>query len=59
MDAIAARADFNTETVVITDLDLVTLEEVRSMGSVRNLRDRRTDLYTLEATEPVQVIRVS
>jgi predicted amidohydrolase/ribosomal protein S18 acetylase RimI-like enzyme len=59
MDAGAARADFNTETVVISDLDLVTLEEVRAMGSVRPLRDRRTDLYTLEARDPVQVIRVS
>lgn len=57
-DAIAGRADFNTETVVISDLDLVTLEEAREMGSVRPLRDRRTDVYSLEATNPVQVVRV-
>jgi predicted amidohydrolase/ribosomal protein S18 acetylase RimI-like enzyme len=59
MDAVAAIADFSSETVVISDLDLVVLEEVREMGSVRPLRDRRRDLYTLEARQPVEVIRVS
>lgn len=58
-DAIAGRADFNTETVVISDLDLVTLEEVREAGSVRPLRDRRSDLYTLEGRTPVEIVRVS
>jgi len=58
-DATAAVADFNTETVVISDLDLVALEEAREMGSVRPLRDRRTDLYSVEAKTPVEVIRVS
>jgi predicted amidohydrolase/GNAT superfamily N-acetyltransferase len=56
-DGIAAVADSNTETVVITDLDLVSLEEAREMGSVRPLRDRRLDLYHLEATTPVQIVR--
>ncbi|MBW2508045.1 MAG: bifunctional GNAT family N-acetyltransferase/carbon-nitrogen hydrolase family protein [Deltaproteobacteria bacterium] len=56
-DAIAAKADFNTETVVISDLDLGTLEQVRELGSVRPLRDRRPDLYTISAKVPVEVVR--
>jgi predicted amidohydrolase len=56
-DAIAAKADFNTETVVISDLDLGALEQVRELGSVRPLRDRRPDLYQIAPREPVEVIR--
>ncbi len=55
--AIAAMADFNGETVVISDLDLSALEQVREMGSVRPFRDRRPDLYTLEAKSPIKVVR--
>lgn len=58
-DAIAAKADFNTETVVISDLDLGTLEQVRELGSVRPLRDRRPDLYSISPRVPVEVIRTS
>lgn len=58
-DAIAAKADFNTETVVISDLDLGTLEQVRELGSVRPLRDRRPDLYTISPKVPVKVIRTT
>ncbi len=58
-DAIAGTADFNSETVVISDLDLVVLEETREMGSVRPLRDRRLDIYGVAAKQPVEVIRVS
>ena len=56
-DAIAAKADFNTETVVISDLDLGALEQVRELGSVRPLRDRRPDLYHIAPREPVKIIR--
>jgi predicted amidohydrolase/GNAT superfamily N-acetyltransferase len=57
--AIAAIADFNSETVVISDLDLVALEEAREQGSVRPLRDRRTDLYTIAAKTPIEIVRVA
>lgn len=56
-DAVAAAADTNTETVVITDLDLSALEQAREAGTVRPLRDRRRDLYSVEAVTPVEVIR--
>ena len=57
-EALAASADFNSETVVISDLDLVALEEARQQGSVRPLRDRRTDLYTLTSRHPIDIVRV-
>ncbi len=56
-NAVAAKADFNSETVVISDLDLGALEQAREMGSVRPLRDRRADLYSVESKAPVEVIR--
>ena len=47
-DAIAAEATPNTEMSLIADLDLQKLETVRHKGSVRNVRDRRLELYKLE-----------
>jgi predicted amidohydrolase/GNAT superfamily N-acetyltransferase len=57
-DGIAAKADPNAETVVISDLDLGALEQAREMGSVRPLRDRRPDLYRLESVSEVEIVRV-
>jgi predicted amidohydrolase/GNAT superfamily N-acetyltransferase len=56
-DAIAAQADSNSETVIISDLDLGALEQAREMGSVRPLRDRRPDLYRIEPVRPIEIIR--
>lgn len=53
---IAGVADFNSETVVITDLDLSALENQRELGSVRPLRDRRTDLYDVQLKCPIETI---
>ena len=47
-DAIAAEATPNTEMALIADLDLDKLDEIRRSGSVRNLKDRRLDLYQLQ-----------
>lgn len=58
-DAVAARSHSDTETVVIGDLDLAVLQDVREVGSVRPLRERRPDLYALSAKDPVQIVRVS
>ncbi|CAA6606296.1 Hydrolase YhcX [Rhodospirillaceae bacterium LM-1] len=46
-DGVAAEATPNTETVLIADLDLSLLKELHMHGSVRNLMDRRLDLYDL------------
>jgi len=58
-DAVAAVADSNSEAVVITDLDLSALEQTREAGTVRPLRDRRPDLYRLDATIPVERVRAT
>ena len=44
-DAIAAEATPNTEMTLIADLDVDALREMRMHGSVRNIHDRRLDLY--------------
>ena len=55
-EAVAAAADSNSETVVITDLDLSALEQGREAGTVRHLRDRRTDFYRIESKTPVEIV---
>ncbi len=44
-DAVKAEATPNTETTLIADLDLALLKELHMNGAVRNLRNRRLDLY--------------
>lgn len=43
----------NTEMVLVVDVDLDLLKELHSLGSVRNLKDRRKDLYELTLKKPV------
>ncbi len=42
---ILAEGEINADMVVVADLDLTLLAEVRERGSVTTWRDRRTDLY--------------
>ncbi|WP_306117239.1 MULTISPECIES: carbon-nitrogen hydrolase family protein [unclassified Roseitalea] len=49
-DGIAAQAEPQVEQMIIADLDMAALDRARSEGSVRNLADRRHDLYRLEWT---------
>ncbi|ALD22536.1 hydrolase [Hymenobacter sp. DG25A] len=49
-DAIVAEATPNTEMTLIADLDLDLLKDLNTSGAVRNLRDRRKDLYSLSWT---------
>jgi predicted amidohydrolase/GNAT superfamily N-acetyltransferase len=46
-DAVMAETTPNTEMVMFSDLDLDKLKLVRSEGSVNNLKDRRTDLFSI------------
>jgi hypothetical protein len=46
-DAIVAEATPNTEMTLIADLDLDLLKDLNTSGAVRNLRDRRKDLYSV------------
>lgn len=47
-DGIAAETSENVEMVAVADLNLTTLQWARHQGSVRNLRDRRFDLYRVQ-----------
>lgn len=44
-NGVKAEATPNTEMTLIADVDLDLLRELNQYGSVRNLRDRRKDLY--------------
>lgn len=50
-NGIEAEATPNTEMVLIADVDLDLLRELNHSGSVRNLKDRRTDIYELKKKE--------
>lgn len=54
-DAIATESTPNTEMALFVDLDLDNLIELRQRGSVRNLKDRRLDLYRVKWLQPVEV----
>ena len=47
-DGIVGECDANVDTVVVGDVDLEKLRRSRNTGSVRQLRDRRRDLYRIE-----------
>ncbi len=47
-NGVKSEATPNTEMILVSDLDLSLLKELHSHGSVRNLRDRRPDVYSLE-----------
>ncbi|MFT5950649.1 MAG: putative amidohydrolase/GNAT superfamily N-acetyltransferase [Francisella sp.] len=45
---IKAETTPNTEMILIADVDIDLLRELNQFGSVKNLRDRRKDLYELK-----------
>lgn len=47
-DGVAAEATPNVEMVTIADVRIDTLLEARAHGAVRNLKDRRHDLYSVK-----------
>jgi predicted amidohydrolase len=51
-DAVVAESTANAETVLIADVDLSKLRELHEAGAVRNLKDRRTDLYRVAWVGP-------
>ena len=46
-NGIKAEATPNTEMILIADVDIDMLRELNQFGAVRNLKDRRTDLFNL------------
>jgi len=51
VNGIKAEATPNTEMILIADVDIDLLRELNQFGSVRNLKDRRTDLFELKKQE--------
>ena len=47
-NGIKAEATPNTEMILLADVDLDLLRELNQFGSVKNLKDRRKDLFILE-----------
>lgn len=46
-NGIKAEATPNTEMILIADVDIDMLRELHEFGSVRNLKDRRNDIYSV------------
>lgn len=51
-NGIKSEATPNTEMILISDVDLSLLDELHSFGSVRNMKDRRKDIYELKYLVP-------
>ena len=49
-NGIKAEATTNTEMILIADCDIDLLRELNQFGSVRNLKDRRKDIFELKKT---------
>ncbi|MBK5271066.1 MAG: carbon-nitrogen hydrolase, partial [Bacteroidia bacterium] len=47
-NGVKSEATPNSEMILISDVDLSLLDELHSYGSVRNLKDRREDVYELK-----------
>lgn len=47
-NGIKSEATPNTEMILIADIDIHLLTELHNQGSVKNLKDRRKDLYNLK-----------
>ena len=53
-DGKRAEATPNTEMILVSDVDLDLLNELHTYGSVRNLKDRRSDLYEVKMKKSSQ-----
>ena len=46
-NGVKAETTQNSEMILIADVDIDLLRELNQFGSVRNLRDRRLDIFNL------------
>ncbi|HKK68960.1 MAG TPA: nitrilase-related carbon-nitrogen hydrolase, partial [Bacteroidales bacterium] len=47
-NGIKAESTPNTEMILVADVDIDLLRELNAYGGVRNLKDRRTDVYEVK-----------
>ncbi len=59
LNGIAAEGVINSQTVVITDIDLGALEVDREVANVRPLIDRRPDIYFIQSRITIEKCKVS
>ena len=55
---IKAEAITNTEMILVADVDLDLITELHSYGSVRTLKDRRSDVYDLRVIPQPPLLRM-
>ncbi len=55
---IKAEATTNTEMILVADVDLDLITELHSYGSVRTLKDRRSDVYDLRVIPQPPLLRM-
>ncbi len=55
-NGIKAEATPNAEMILLADVDLDLLRELNKAGSVRNLQDRRKDLFDLKKKSPKKLV---
>jgi len=58
-DGTMGEADAASETVTIAELDLNDLAQARDIGSVKPLRDRRLDFYSIKPRNRIEIINVN
>jgi hypothetical protein len=46
-NGVKAETTPNTEMILVADVDVDLLQELHNVGSVRNLKDRRKDIFEL------------
>jgi predicted amidohydrolase len=51
-DGVAAECTPNVETLIVHDVDIELLRRHRATGTVRNLQDRRRELYAVRYRDP-------
>ena len=56
--AVLAEADSGNQIMVVGELDISLLHELRLTGTVKPLEDRREDVYSLTLKIPIQIIKV-
>lgn len=52
-NGVKAETTPNTEMILIADVNLDDLTELHNFGSVRNLKDRREDIYSLKRSDNI------
>jgi predicted amidohydrolase len=56
-NGVKAETTPNTEMILIADVDLDLLKELHHNGAVKNLKDRRHDLYSVTKKKEHEILK--